>query len=325
MSVLHRLVPVGGVLFAAAALVAPLGCAQSPATPAPVLPAEQQARLDTLRRAGAKAPLAVLPALLAGKANRDVGDAVGLVLEQQVGLDAVQSAEGLFEPPAGTSPDSLPALLAAHLRATPSGAPHTMLASFEVEGSRFVAVRTWIVDAGGALVWSDLQQSGDAAFDRLKPREPMTCCMVVAERVRALFGLAAPKGERDATGDLAQAGRLAATLAGSCAATALDRTVAFEAKPTSNEQLRLWTLAKAFRAQLQQEPVATDYALLADYVTSPDRKQIVAVHFVLCTAAGEWVAVDYQNDHHDDFNAVAPKDLGGCDEVVKRRLARLLK
>lgn len=126
--------------------------------------------------------------------------------------------------------------------------------------------------------------------------------------------------------DAAQGASLAKALADRCSARAVAASVAIEAKPTSNEQLLLWTLAKAFRAQLVASPPAdADYALLAEYVTSPDRAHVGAVHFVLCTAQGEWVAVDWQNDHHDDFARVAPHDLAGCDALVARRLERLMR
>lgn len=361
-------------LLALVAALEPVGCAHGQSgqgVPDAPTPAAQQQRLAVFRQQGAKASLAVLPTLLAGKPNRDVGDAVGLVLEQQGGLEAVASAAGTFAPPAGTAPAALPALLQAHLRAEPSGGGHTLLTAFEVEQRSFVAVRSWLVDRDGELVWSDVQRKGDAEFDRLAPREPMQCCMVVAERVRALLGLERPAAEHDgpmkqlwaaksslpapaeleamaprlaalralgakakvaifpvrlgAAGDAARATALAQALAGSCAATAVDRAVAIDLEPTSNEQLRLWTVAKAFRAHLEQQPVAADYALLADYLTSPDHTQVGAVHFILCTAQGEWVAADFQNEHHGDFAAVAPKDLAGCDELVKRRLARLLQ
>ncbi|MBL8840077.1 MAG: hypothetical protein JNL90_00935 [Planctomycetes bacterium] len=369
MSLLKRFVPVGLAAFAAAALVAPSGCAQSSTPPAPSIPSEQQPRVDALRKLGAQAPLAVLPALLMGRPNRDVGDAVGLVLEQQAGLDAVQSANGTFAPPADATAEQLPALLAAHLLANPSGADHTLLASFEVKERKFVAVRTWIVDGAGALLFADLQQAGDAAFDRVKPDEPMECCLVVAERVRALLQLPARKGDRDGpmkqwwaaksnlppaaerdamgprlaafraagkaakvavlpvrvsgTADAAQAELLAKALSAQCSATASSREFPLDAAPTSNQQLRLWTVAKALRAELQLRPIDADYVLLADYVTSADHAQVGGVQLVLCTGKGEWVAVDLQNDHHADFQAVAPKDLAGCTELAKRRIARL--
>ncbi len=343
---------------------------QSPEAATPEAVAQMQ-RLAAFKANGAKAPLAVLPALLAGKASKDVGDAVGLVLEQQGGLEEISPATATFDPPADVKPEAVPALLGEFVRKNPVGSDHALLAQFAVEQRKFTAVRVWIVDREGALVWADTQRPGDADFDRIHPREPMECCLLVTERVRGLLGIAAPKGEHEgrmarlwaeksalppkpeldamtarATElrklgsaakvvvfpvcvarelDVAQGAALAKALAGTCVATTTAVKPAFESKPTSNEQLALWTLAKAFRAHLAKSPAEADYALLAEYLMSPDRKQVGAVHFVLCTKQGDWVAVDYQNDHHEEFQRVAPKDAAGCDQLVVKRLANLLR
>jgi hypothetical protein len=68
-----------------------------------------------------------------------------------------------------------------------------------------------------------------------------------------------------------------------------------------------------------------DYALVADYVIRPDNGQVWAVNFVICDRAGDWVIVDFQNNHHDDFNAIAPKTADDCADLVSRRLAGYLK
>ena len=107
--------------------------------------------------------------------------------------------------------------------------------------------------------------------------------------------------------DVAEGASLAKALAATCAATPCETKPAIDCKPAMNEQLVLWTVARQFRAHLQKSPADADYALLADFLMSSDRKQVGAVHFVLCTRQGDLVAVDYQNDHHDDFRAVAPK------------------
>jgi len=99
---------------------------------------------------------------------------------------------------------------------------------------------------------------------------------------------------------------------------------AIDVKPSSNEQRSLWELARGFQAHLAALPVDSDYALLAEYVMSRDRTQVVAVHFVVCTGKGEWVVVDYQNDHHDDYQGVAPKSVDDCDRLVLKRLERYL-
>lgn len=356
--------------IAAAAAFAALACAQQPAH-APGGAQAQEPGYAAFQALGAKAPLAVLPARVDGRTLKDVGDAVGLTLEQQAGFDDVMPATVAFEPPADATGETIGALLGEFVRTHPAGSDHALFADFAAEGSRFVAVRTWIVDREGALVLHDERAAGDPIFDRVRPREPIECCVVVAEALRARLRLPAVKGsregrmarywaeksalppqaERDAMAaraatlrklgaaakvavlpvrvagesDPAQGRALALSLEGTCVAAATEAAPRIEIEPTRNEQLALWTLAREFKRWLVQHPVEADYALLADYVTSGDRTRVGAVHYVLCTKQGDWVAVEWQNTHHDDFQAVAPASPADCDEIVRRRLAKLLR
>jgi hypothetical protein len=363
-----------------AAVTALTACALSASPPTEVLaqpaPGEdgaeaQAARLAALKAKGAAAPIVVLPTSVAGRPMTQVGEAVALVLEQQAGFDDMSASSEPFKPAAGTKPDALAAELGEFVRAHPVGERWALYSEFAVEERRFTAVRTWIVDRDGALVWSDAQQKGDADFDKAAPREPMECCVLVAERVRGLFGLAAPTEERDGPMarywaakssmppkaeldamapraeafkklgkaakvavypvrvagalDAAQGTALAKALAETCAATSSDAKPAIDCKPAANEQLVLWTVAKQFREHLRKNPPDADYALFADYLMPADKTMVGAVHFVLCTKRGEFVVVDFQNDHHDDFKAAAPRNVDDCRRLVTKRFARLLE
>jgi hypothetical protein len=125
--------------------------------------------------------------------------------------------------------------------------------------------------------------------------------------------------------DVAQGASLAKLLGGACVATATDVKPSLEVKTSSNEQRMLWDLARSFQAHLAKSPVDADYALIADYLTSPDKKQVSAVHFVICTGKGEWVVADLLNSHHDDFQAVAPANAADCDKLVLKELERVLR
>jgi hypothetical protein len=46
-------------------------------------------------------------------------------------------------------------------------------------------VRAIIVDKTGACVWVDRQKPGDEDFQRIGVRNPMACCVLVADRRRA--------------------------------------------------------------------------------------------------------------------------------------------
>ena len=99
---------------------------------------------------------------------------------------------------------------------------------------------------------------------------------------------------------------------------------AIEIQNVPNEQQRLWQMARAIREYLRQKPGAADYAVLADYAFAPDGKAFT-VHFVVCDHNGEWVIVDYQNDHFPDFQAMELKSGDDCDRLVTKRLDRFLR
>ena len=99
---------------------------------------------------------------------------------------------------------------------------------------------------------------------------------------------------------------------------------AIEIQAVLNEQQRLWQMARAIREYLRQRPAAADYAVLADYAFAPDGKAFT-VHFVVCDHNGEWVIVDFQNDHFPDFQAMELKSGDDCDRLVTKRLDRFLQ
>jgi hypothetical protein len=99
---------------------------------------------------------------------------------------------------------------------------------------------------------------------------------------------------------------------------------AIEIQNVPNEQQRLWQMAHAIRDYLRQTPAAADYAVLADYAFAPDGKAFT-VHFVVCDHNGDWVIVDFQNDHFPDFQAMELKSGDDCDRLVTKRLDRFLR
>ncbi len=104
-------------------------------------------------------------------------------------------------------------------------------------------------------------------------------------------------------------------------ATAPD--IAFEIKGSSNEAKMLWDLARQFREYLKENKVEADAALIGQYFL--DEKKAHAVHFVLCDQEGEWIIVDLQNDHHEDFQKINPKTTSDCDLLLLKRLENYLK
>ncbi len=100
----------------------------------------------------------------------------------------------------------------------------------------------------------------------------------------------------------------------------------FKTARHSNEQKVLWNAAREFRDFLKKNPPKTDYAVYADYALfhSGTETQVGYVHIIVCDRAGDWVLIDMQNSHHEDFEAIGPKTTGDCHRLVVKRLKRRL-
>ena len=101
-------------------------------------------------------------------------------------------------------------------------------------------------------------------------------------------------------------------------ATAADKGPEIAVKHDPNEQSVLWNMARGFREQAQKLQPDADYVLYADYLMGPGA--VGAVHFAICDRQGQWVVVDFQNSHHDDFRAIKPKSAEDCDRLLVKRL-----
>ena len=88
----------------------------------------------------------------------------------------------------------------------------------------------------------------------------------------------------------------------------------------------LWGLARTFQDHVKRNPPEADYALLADYIMDPRAgRGAWAVHFVICDRVGKWVIVDFQNNHHGDFQSVDPKTHDDCGRLIAKRLEGYLR
>lgn len=110
-----------------------------------------------------------------------------------------------------------------------------------------------------------------------------------------------------------------------CQTIAVDKPMPTKIVPTSNEQKRLWDLARAFREHLRANPPETDYAILAEFLLNPVGEPAHSVHVVVCDKSGDWVIVDFQNNQHEDFRRIAPKSVEDCERLTVERIALNLK
>ena len=112
-----------------------------------------------------------------------------------------------------------------------------------------------------------------------------------------------------------------------CQAVVSDVDPQLQIQGHPNEQKVLWDTARAFRKFVRKHPVAADYAVYADYGIgrSPAGDVNVGhVHVIVCDRAGDWVTLDYQNSHHEDFQAIRPKCKEDCNRLVLRRAEQLV-
>ena len=109
-----------------------------------------------------------------------------------------------------------------------------------------------------------------------------------------------------------------------CQATVAKTGPVLKGEGWPNEAKVLWLFAHAARKYARQHPVDSDYVLFADYWVTP-HKVIWAVHFVVCDRASDWVIVDLQNSHHEDFQRINPWTLADCDRLVLERLKTYLR
>jgi hypothetical protein len=262
--------------------------------------------------------------------------------------------------------------LPAFLKANPPETDYVVYAEFLGKPQTGVReLRTALADRQGAVLWKETLRPGDAAFDRAKPNEPMTCCVLVVDRLYGALKIPQAKRRAVTDGRMAQLweaksgmpkpaereamkprlaafkhrttrnvtvlpvlvnnapdAKLAAQLAeelkgaGLCVASAAEAGPTHKPAPTTNEQKRLWEFARAVREFAADKKA--EYVLCADYLLKPDG-EAHSVHFVLCDAAGDWVIVDYQNSHHDDFQRLSPKTAPEANRLVVERLKGYLK
>jgi hypothetical protein len=357
---------------AATLLIAASARAGDPPNPPPVDEA-RQARLEQLQSRGKEASIAVFPVVLGGTPKNEARDAVAMFLERG-GMTHVSGADQVFQPAAGQSLDDIAGAFGTAVREAKVQADYALFAEFIGAPQRGVdEVRAVIVDNQGNLVWQDRQTPDDADFKRIKPSDPMTCCVLLMERMRPVMGLSDPFREEAAAGDYqkkwadatglpageerdamrvrletfraaaseapleilpvrvndklsAERAVVLAELLKSrrfAGARSGEATIEFALEPTMNEQKTLWSMARAVREHVRANPPRSEYVLFAHYLVAPDEAQ--AVHFVVCDRSGEWVIVDFQNSHWEDFARISPKSENDCDQLVATRLEGYLK
>jgi hypothetical protein len=200
-----------GAAALAATLLAGAAWAQKDApvpkpTPVAGAPAASLAAtpLEKFKAAGKGAPLAVLPTVLGGRPFPQVGGIVALFLER-AGMTGLEISAAAFVPPENADLAQTAAAFAEHVKADPPATEYALFTEFRVAPKRgFTELRSVVVNKAGEVVWQDRQAKGDADWDRLSPKEPMECCLLVAQRLRPVLGLDDPQSDSGKPGKIAE-------------------------------------------------------------------------------------------------------------------------
>lgn len=126
--------------------------------------------------------------------------------------------------------------------------------------------------------------------------------------------------------DEASATRLAALLSQQlgCRAVAVPTGARIAPDVDSNEQRRLWSLARGLRGAAAAHAGVADYVLVADLGVGGEGS-VAWLHVALCTTAGEPVLVDLQNDQHPLLQAAPPRTVEDGERLLAQRLGTLLR
>lgn len=152
----------------------------------------------SFRAAGKAASLTVAPTVTAGKPIPKVGEVVALMLERG-GMPNLETSTVAFLPPKGADLASAASAFSTFVRANPPSTDYILYTEFQgVPGKGVSEVRAVVATKNGDIVWKDRQAPGDKDFDRIKPKEPIQCCLLITERLRPVLGLSkSPQGDAE--------------------------------------------------------------------------------------------------------------------------------
>ncbi|NLS91102.1 MAG: hypothetical protein GXX96_02840 [Planctomycetaceae bacterium] len=309
--------------------------------------------------------------------RKRIGEVVGMLLER-ADMEKVQLAEAEFLPKEGEKVEQVAGAFGRFVAGRKIETPYALFA--EIHGTPKTgpqAIRTIVVNtAGNVVLAEEIQKDAFAESGPMVPKDPMSCCVFIANRLREPWGLAdplrkdAPKGEvqenwRKRSGiptdeeiaaikeravklqeglaksslqicpvyafrkpDQDSTVKLAAMLAdaGFASVQAAENGPDLNVQGSPNEQEVLWRTARKALAYFQEHAPSGEYVLVADFGIgrTEERVKVGAVHWMILDRQGDWVMVDYQNSHHEDFQRIDPDSVEDCLELVKVRLKKRL-
>ncbi|MHC4850088.1 MAG: hypothetical protein ACYTEG_16785 [Planctomycetota bacterium] len=140
----------------------------------------------------AGASVTVYPITMVGQPRAEVGRVVAEMLERG-GLEKVELAEHAFVPAAASNFEEQSQRFAAFAAGQSLQTDYALYGVYFGTPQRGVdEVSSVLVDSKGRVVWSDRQKPGDKAFDSAKPDNPMSCTVLLVNRLRAPLHLDDP-------------------------------------------------------------------------------------------------------------------------------------
>ena len=166
--------------------------------------ARQGPGFAAFEQAGVEATITVLPVLMVDRANRDVADVVGVMLEG-AGMDGIHTTDAAFKPAADVTFDTLPDAVAKWVKDNPPETDYALFGEFVGTPKTGVQeIRVVVVAKDGTFVWADRQTPECSIYKRVNPKNPMTCCLVVGECIDSVLDLPHKIGKPSKDGRMAQ-------------------------------------------------------------------------------------------------------------------------
>jgi hypothetical protein len=124
---------------------------------------------------------------------------------ERAGMTDLETSGVAFDPPEHADLAQTARAFADFVRADPPSTEYSLFTDFMVSPQTGVTeVRGIVVNKRGEIVWQDRQAKGDADFDRVAPREPLQCCLLIVDRLRPILGLGDPESEAAPQGKIAE-------------------------------------------------------------------------------------------------------------------------
>lgn len=168
------------------------------------IPADQQYRFETMKKQGSDATMTILPVGFGHMTNDRIGMVVGIFLEK-AGMKNLEFENINF------TPDQIDFELllkdfSQFVREHAFKTDYVLFGQFLIEGRSIAQVRGVVMDKGGELVWQDCVTSADPVFQnaQYQPKDPMSGCIFLAQRISAALELGDPLREDAPEGKIAR-------------------------------------------------------------------------------------------------------------------------